>query len=170
MIVQTIHDCPQPRGTLRGAADHSQVYMNVLSPITTSPPVVAQTARKRRRYATSLLVGWFAFWLTAVIAPCCEGLVTNALAGQESTAIQPGLQGAAGGDHRSAPCPELTGARPAPPVFDAVSSDSTPRVAAGPYYSAAPFVPHTFEAAKHALSDRPPASVALRLRTSRLLI
>jgi len=143
--------------------------MNAHSPLT-GTPLVGRPARDRKRLAALLLVGWFAFWLITVIAPCCETLISMAQAGHEPAVLQQSDSDPGGGDHRNAPCPDLAGIQPVPPAFHAVSLDSTPRVSAGPPYAAGQFDPYSFEAPTHSLSGPPPAPRPFHLRTARLLI
>ncbi|MEK7215544.1 MAG: hypothetical protein AAB289_08120 [Chloroflexota bacterium] len=118
-----------------------------------------------------MLVGWFAFWLTAVIAPCCESLIANALAGQESTSSQYGFQGLAGGDYNDTPCPvSLTTALPVLPVLMTAPFCSTSQVVS--HVSPATFlpVPHAVESGVNGFGERSPPPIPIYLRTARLLI
>jgi hypothetical protein len=143
--------------------------MNAHSPLT-DMPLVGRAARDRRRLAASLLVGWFAFWITTVIAPCCETLTSMAQASHEPAVLQQSDDDPGGGDHRNATCPDLTGVQPAPPALHAVTPDLTPRVSAVPPYAAGRFDPYAFEAPTRSLSGQPPAPLPFHLRTARLLI
>lgn len=145
--------------------------MNVLSPMTTSPAIVAKPARKRRRYAAALLVGWLAFWLTVVIAPCCEILIANALAGQESTSSQYSVQGPAGGDYDDAPCPvSLTTATPVLPALMTAAFCSTSQVVNhAPPATFLP-VPDAVASGVNGFSEQSPPPIPIYLRTARLLI
>jgi len=145
--------------------------MNVLSPTTNSPSATGQTARKRRRFAASLLVGWFAFWLTAVIAPCCESLIASALAGQESTSSQYSVWGPAGGACNDAPCPvSLTTAKPVLPALMTASFCSTSQVV--DHASPATYlpIPYAVESGVNGFSEQSPPPIPIYLRTARLLI
>lgn len=145
--------------------------MNMLLPTTKSPSAAGQIARKRRQIAASLLVGWFAFWLTAVIAPSCESLMTNALAGQESTSSQYSVRGPAGGDYNDTPCPvSLTTAMPVLPVLMTAPSCSTSQVVS--HVSPAAFlpVPYAVEPGVNGFGERSSPPIPIYLRTARLLI
>jgi len=145
--------------------------MNMLSPTTNSPSATGQSARKRRRFAESLLVGWFAFWLTVVIAPCCESLMANALAGQESSSSQYSVRGPAGGDYNDAPCPSsLTTAKPVLSALMTASFCSASQVVN--HASPATFLPLPFAVASgvNGFSEQSPPPIPIYLRTARLLI
>jgi len=145
--------------------------MNLLSTTTNSQSAAGQTARKRRQFAASLLVGWFAFWLTAVIAPCCESLIANALAGQESTSSQYSVRGPAGGDYNDTPCPvSLTAAKPVLATLMTASFCSTSQVVN--YASPATFlpVPYAVESGVNGFSEQSLPPIPIYLRTARLLI
>lgn len=146
-------------------------YMNMVSPTTNSPSAAGQTARKRRQFAASLLVGWFAFWLTAVIAPCYELLIANALAGPESTSSQYSVRGPACGDYNDAPCPvSFTTAKPVLPVLMTGPFCSTSQVVS--HASPATFlpVPHAVASGVNGFGERSPPPIPIYLRTARLLI
>jgi hypothetical protein len=143
----------------------------MLSPTTNSPSATGQTARKRRQFAASLLVGWFAFWLTAVIAPCCESLIVSALAGQESTSSQYSVRGPAGCDYNDAPCPaSLATAKPVLSALMTASFYSGSQVVN--HASPATFlsVPYAVESGVNAFSEQSPPPIPIYLRTARLLI
>jgi hypothetical protein len=145
--------------------------MNMLSPTTNSPSAAGQTVRKRKQFVASLLVGWFAFWLTAVIAPCCESLIANALAGQESTSNQYSIQDPAGGDYDDKPCPvSLTTAMPVQPALMTAPSCSTSKIVS--HASPATFlpVPYAVAAGVNGFGERLPPPIPIYLRTARLLI
>jgi hypothetical protein len=145
--------------------------MNMLSPTTNSPSAAGQTARKRRQFAASLLVGWFAFWLTAVIAPCCESLIANVLAGQESTSSQYSVRGPGGGDYNDAPCPvSFTTAKPVLPALMTAPFCSTSQVVN--HASPATFlpIPYAVESGVNGFGERSPPPIPIYLRTARLLI
>jgi hypothetical protein len=136
-----------------------------------SPFAASQTARKRKQFAASLLVGWFAFWLTVVIAPCCESLIANALAGQESTSSQYSVLGPAGGDYDDTPCPVgFTTAMPVQPALMTAPSCSTSQVVS--HASPATFlrVPYAVAAGVNGFGERSPPPIPIYLRTARLLI
>jgi hypothetical protein len=145
--------------------------MNMLS-LTTNSPAAGQTARKRRQFAASLLVGWFAFWLTAVIAPCCELLMANALAGQQSTSSQQySVQGPASGDYDDAPCPvSLTTAMPVLPALMTAPSCSTSQVVSHASPAIYLPVPYAVETGVNGFSEQSPPPIPIYLRTARLLI
>jgi len=118
-----------------------------------------------------LLVGWFAFWLTAVIAPCCDRMMANALAGQESTSSQYSVLGPAGGDYDDTPCPVgLTTAMPVQPALMMAPSCSTSQVVS--HASPATFlpVPYAVAAGVNGFGERSPPPIPIYLRTARLLI
>jgi hypothetical protein len=145
--------------------------MNMLSPITTSPSVVAQSARKRRRYAASLLVGWFAFWLTAVIAPCCEILIASALSGQGSASSQYSVWGPAGGNYDVAPCPaSLTTAKPVLSAYMTAPFCSASQVVNHASPATFLLVPSAVASSVNGFGERSPPPVPIYLRTARLLI
>jgi hypothetical protein len=136
-----------------------------------SPSAAGQTARKRRRFAASLLVGWFAFWLTAVIAPCCDRLIANALAGQESTSSQYSVQGPARGDYDDTPCPvSLTTAMQVLPVLMTAPSCSTPQVVSHASPATYLLVPSAVASGVIGFGERSPPPIPIYLRTARLLI
>ena len=141
--------------------------MNLHSLITSSSPTVGQTARKRR-FAAWLLLGWTMFWLTTVIAPCCDILIKKSQAGQEPMALQHVYQGPVGGDPRELPCSRFADAQPAPSGFAALSFDSNSRIAAAVPHASFLRAPVAVQPAMRYLADRPPTS--FHLRTTRLLI
>jgi len=134
-----------------------------------SPSAGGQTARMRR-FAASLLVGWFAFWLTTAVAHGCENAMAKARSGPEPAVLQHTIQGLAGTDQREMPCPSYTDVQPAPSALTVASFDSTPRLPDSPLYTAAPFVLSPAEPVRHFLGGRPPAPIPFHLRTARLLI
>ena len=134
-----------------------------------SPFAAGQTARNRRPVAAFLLVGWLAFWLTSVIAPCCNSFIAKANAGQDTAALQTLPQGPAGSDHREMPCAAFFDAQPMPSYSAAVSMDSTPRVPPYVASSTLPPVPRAVESAQHPITALLPP-VPFHLRTARLLI
>ena len=135
--------------------------------LTSSWSTAGQTARKRR-FAAWLLLGWTTFWLTTVIAPCCDSLISKAQAGQGPTAMQHVFQGPTDGDHRGLPCPSFADAQPAPSGLLALSFDSTSRIAVSAPSATFLRSPDTVQPARRYLGDRPP--IPYHLRTSRLLI
>jgi hypothetical protein len=145
--------------------------MNVLSSTMNSPFAAGQTARKRKQFAASLLVGWFAFWLTAVIAPGCQSLIARARAGQESTSSQYSVRGPVGGDYDDTPCPvSFTTAMPVLPALMTAPSCSTSQVVN--HASPATFLPFPFAVVSgvNGFGERSPPPVPIYLRTARLLI
>jgi hypothetical protein len=145
--------------------------MNVLSPTMNSPFAAGQTARKRKQYAASLLVGWFAFWLTVVIAPCCESLIANALAGQESTSSQYSVRGPAGGDYNDALCPaSLSTVKPVLPALMTASFCSASQVAHHASPATFLLVPSAVASSVNGFGERSPPPIPIYLRTARLLI
>ncbi len=146
-------------------------YMNMLSPTTNSPSAAGQTARKRRQIAASLLVGWFAFWLTAVIAPGCESLIASAQAGQESTSSQYSVRGPVGGDYNDTPCQvSLTTAMPVLPVLMTALFRSTSQVESHVLPATFLPVPCAVEPGVNGFGERSPPPILIYLRTARLLI
>lgn len=143
--------------------------MKALSQPIDSPTAGGQAAR-RRRIAAFLLAGWFAFWLTSVLAPFCDNLFENAQPAAAPLVLQATDGDPAGNDRCYTPCPELASAQPARPAFLAVSTDSTPRVPEGLSYAITFFVPTPPEPSKLSLTARPLVSAPFHLRTSRLLI
>jgi len=145
--------------------------MNMLSPTTNSPSAAGQTARKRRQFAASLLVGWFAFWLTAVIAPGCESLIANALAGQESTSSQYSVRGPAGGNYDDAPCPvSLTAAKPVLATLMTASFCSTSQLVNYASPATVLLVPSAVASSMNGFGEQSPPPILIYLRTARLLI
>ncbi|OGA25958.1 MAG: hypothetical protein A3I02_10965 [Betaproteobacteria bacterium RIFCSPLOWO2_02_FULL_67_26] len=145
-------------------------YMNNFSSMMRSPSAAGHATRRRKRYAASLLVGWFAFWFTTAVAHSCENVMAKARTGQEPAALQHTIQGPAGTDQRETPCPSYTGVQPAPSALTVASFDSTPRIPGSPVYATVLVVANTDELEKHALGGRPPAPIPFHLRTARLLI
>jgi len=116
-----------------------------------------------------LFAGWAAFWLTAVIAPCCESLIVNAQAGQESTAIEYRDQGPAGDGQREMPCPDLSHAQPASSASAVASFDAPSKAINPPPVPAAlPLFPAVARVKLYIGDLRPP--VPFHRRTARLLI
>ena len=145
--------------------------MNAYSQMAGSSPTVDRTTRTGKRTAASLLVGWFAFWLASVIAPCCSGLISNAQAGQESAAleIQCTVPGPANGDRRESPCVALLEAQPAVSSPAMAPLDSTSRLAAHVASLTRLPGPGSVEPAQPHLAPLPPPAL-FHLRTARLLI
>lgn len=145
--------------------------MNAYSQMAGSSPAAGQTARTKKRIAASLLVGWFAFWLASVIAPCCAGLIANAQAGGESSALQyqHTAQKPALGDHSEWPCPARLEAQAAVSSLAIAPVDSTSRLATHVASLTRLPVPGSVEPAQPHLALLPPLA-PFHLRTARLLI
>jgi hypothetical protein len=141
--------------------------MGLHSSITRSPPPSGPSPRKRW-FAAWLFVGWAAFWLTAVIAPCCDSLVASAQAGQESSAIDYRVQGPAGDGQRELPCPDLSHAQLASSSSTVASFDAPAKAITPPLPAAAPRAPAVARVTSRSRDLRPP--VPFYLRTARLLI
>jgi hypothetical protein len=142
--------------------------MGLYSSIRVSPSGSGQTARKRR-FAAWLLVGWAAFWLTAVIAPCCDSLVGSAQAGQESSAVDRHVQGPAGDGQGELPCPDLSQAQLASSSTTVASFEAPSKAINQPPLPAAlSLFPAATRVKLHIGDFRPP--IPFHQRTSRLLI
>jgi hypothetical protein len=142
--------------------------MGLHSSITGSPSPSGPSPRKRW-FAAWLLAGWGAFWLSAVIAPCCDILVAGAQAGQESSAVEYRVQGPIGDEPRELPCPDLGHAQPASSA-SAVAPINTPAKAVNPppLLAALRLFPAVAPVKPRIDAPRPPAPY--HQRTARLLI
>jgi hypothetical protein len=147
--------------------------MNSLFPDVNSSSARGQTAG-RRRFAASLLVGWFAFWLNSTVLACCAGLTQNVMSTGEAVLANGPTAELSPSDHNDplrSVCADLTastGVAPSAAAGPADRSDS--RVAE--FTAPIPGV-----VAPSALSSAIPRSVSPRLphvplylRTARLLI
>ena len=145
--------------------------MNAYSQMAGSSPAAGQTARTKKRIAASLLVGWFAFWLAGVIAPCCSGLISNAQAGGEPSALQYQYttQEPVRGDRRELPCPAAVEAQPVVSSPAMAPFDSTSRSATHVASLTRLPGPGSVEPAQPHLAPLPPPA-PFHLRTARLLI
>jgi len=143
-------------------------YMYLHSSITNSPSGSGQTVRTRH-LAAWLFVGWSAFWLAAVITPCCTSQVANAQAGQESTAIEYRVQAPTGDEQHELPCPDLSHAQAASPALTVVSFDRPSKaISPPPLLAALHLFPVVARVKPHIGDPRP--SVPFHQRTARLLI
>jgi hypothetical protein len=142
--------------------------MNPHSSIANSPPGSGVTAR-RRQFAAWLFVGWAAFWLTAVIAPCCDSLAATAQAGQESSAVDYRVQGSAGDGQRELPCPDLSHIQPASSSLTVASFEAPSEAISPPLPAAAPRAYPAVARVTPRIRDLGPP-VAFHRRTARLLI
>ena len=137
----------------------------------TDSPSPSWPSPRKWHFAAWLFTGWTAFWLTAVIAPCCDSLIANAQAGQESTSIEYRIFGAAGGGgQHELPCPELSHVQPAASALSVAPSFDTPSKAVNPpsLPAALPLFPAVARVKPPIGDQRPP--IPYHQRTARLLI
>lgn len=147
--------------------------MNSQLPAANSRPGSGQTGG-RRRFAASLLVGWFAFWLNGAVLACCAGLTPNAMSKGEAVLANGPAAESSISDHgeplRSA-CTDL-----AAPMGDAASA--APGPADRPDSFGANFIapirgivaPSVLSSTTSRFDATPLPHVPLYLRTARLLI
>ena len=146
--------------------------MSTLFPAVNSSSASGQTGG-RRRFAASLLVGWFAFWLNSALLACCVGLTQDVMSAGAAVLANGQAAELNLSDHdgplRSA-CTELSApagaaASAAPGPTD--RPDSRVAEFTAPIHSVASAA---HSSAKPRFVSAHPQHVPLYLRTARLLI
>lgn len=159
--------------TVGGAGRKLVKVMRLSSPAVNSSTASGHTVGKRR-FAASLLVGWFAFWLNATVLACCVGLTQGVMSAGEAALANGPTAELSASDHNDplhSACTDLTAptgvvasAAPGPidrPDSRGVEFTAPVRIVAAPSVLSS--------AIPRFISTRLP-NVPLYLRTARLLI